>query len=244
MPIHDWTRVDHGTFHHFHVSWTVALNDALNSGSLPPDYYALVEQHADAGKPDLITLHGNGDKNGSSNGPSSGLATVALAPPLVRFHEKSADEFSALRRTVTIRHQSGGEVVAIIEIVSPGNKSSRNGIQAFVEKVASAIRHGVHVLVIDLFPPGRRDPNGIHPLIWDTFGDSEFHPPSDKPLTLASYCASPKIEAFVEPVAVGDVLPAMPLFLAPGEYITAPLEPSYTATWNRLPRPIQKMVDG
>ena len=41
MPIHDWTRVDAGLFHDFHQSWTVALRNALNSGVLPADYFAL-----------------------------------------------------------------------------------------------------------------------------------------------------------------------------------------------------------
>ena len=43
MPIHDWTRVDSGLFHAFHQGWTVALQNALNAGVLPADYYALVE---------------------------------------------------------------------------------------------------------------------------------------------------------------------------------------------------------
>jgi hypothetical protein len=44
MPIHDWTRVDAGLFHHFHQEWTVTLCNALNAGKLPPDYFALLAQ--------------------------------------------------------------------------------------------------------------------------------------------------------------------------------------------------------
>ena len=44
MPIHDWTRVDAGLFHAFHQRWISALSDALNTGVLPRDYYALAEQ--------------------------------------------------------------------------------------------------------------------------------------------------------------------------------------------------------
>ena len=46
MPVHDWTRVDDGTFHGFHTAWVTHLSEALNSGLLPPDYYALPEQIA------------------------------------------------------------------------------------------------------------------------------------------------------------------------------------------------------
>ncbi len=45
MPIHDWTRVGAGLFHAFHQRWIGALCDALNTGALPPDYFALPEQN-------------------------------------------------------------------------------------------------------------------------------------------------------------------------------------------------------
>ena len=44
MPIHDWTRVSAGTFHAFHLSWISEIQEALNSGLLPADYYAQAEQ--------------------------------------------------------------------------------------------------------------------------------------------------------------------------------------------------------
>ena len=44
MPIHDWTRVDAGLFHAFHQGWISALSCALNTGGLPPEYFALIEQ--------------------------------------------------------------------------------------------------------------------------------------------------------------------------------------------------------
>ena len=44
MPVHDWTRVDAGTFHGFHTAWITHLSEALNEGLLPPGNYALAEQ--------------------------------------------------------------------------------------------------------------------------------------------------------------------------------------------------------
>jgi hypothetical protein len=35
MPIHDWTRVSAGIFHHFHQKWVGTIADALNEGLLP-----------------------------------------------------------------------------------------------------------------------------------------------------------------------------------------------------------------
>ena len=43
MPVHDWKRVEAGTFHHFHHSWIEELQRVLNKDLLPPDFYAMAE---------------------------------------------------------------------------------------------------------------------------------------------------------------------------------------------------------
>ena len=35
MPVHDWTRVEAGIFHDFHVAWLPEIRKALNGGLLP-----------------------------------------------------------------------------------------------------------------------------------------------------------------------------------------------------------------
>jgi hypothetical protein len=57
----------------------------------------------------------------------------------------------------------------------------------------------------------------------------------DKPLTLVSYSASHVKTAFIEPVAVGDKLPEMPLFLEPERYVLVPLASTYDAAWEGVP---------
>lgn len=241
MPIHDWTRVDAGLFHDFHQSWCVALRNALNSGRLPPEYFALVEQSIRGPIPDVLTLKLS---PGSSEPPTHGASTlaVATAPPrtrLVRHSETKGYVRKANRITVRHRH---GDVVAVMEIVSPGNKASRAEFRAFVEKSAELIQQGVHLLVIDLFPPSKRDPQGVHKAIWDEFEEEDYVQPPDKPLTLATYDAG-TLSAYIEPVAVGDVLPAMPLFLRPGTYVPTPLAETYEATWQLFPAPLKGLLE-
>jgi hypothetical protein len=62
MPIHDWTRVKPGIFHHFHHEWISAIANALNSGILPSAYYALAEQITGTMGPDVLTLKGPGGR--------------------------------------------------------------------------------------------------------------------------------------------------------------------------------------
>ncbi|MGA8350016.1 MAG: hypothetical protein WB773_19655, partial [Isosphaeraceae bacterium] len=56
MPIHDWSRVDARIFHDFHHAWVEEIKRLLNSGVLPPDNYALAEQHTSQFGPDVLTL--------------------------------------------------------------------------------------------------------------------------------------------------------------------------------------------
>jgi hypothetical protein len=145
------------------------------------------------------------------------------------------DQYAAKAKAVVIRHKSGHEVIAVVEIVSPGNKNNRHGLRALVDKAVEFLRAGIHLLVIDLFPPSVRDPQGIHKAIWDEIEDQPFELPADKPLTLAAYSGGPCPEMFVQPVAVGLALPDMPLFLTPDVYIYVPLESTYQAAWADVP---------
>jgi hypothetical protein len=242
MPIHDWTRVDAGLFHAFHQHWIIALCDALNTGVLPRDYFALPEQSIRGPVQDVLTLRLSSPEKEEAGAPA-GLA-VAVAPPRaqhVRRHETEVYARKADRITVRHRH---GRVVAVVEIVSPGNKASRSELRAFVEKAVELIRQDTHLLVLDLFPPGPRDPQGIHKAIWDEFVEEDFALRPGKPLTLAAYDAGPPRVAYVEPVGVGDVLPDMPLFLKPEFYVPAPLEATYQATWAMFPGPLKGLLEG
>ncbi|MEO8271263.1 MAG: hypothetical protein ABI557_16190, partial [Aureliella sp.] len=57
----------------------------------------------------------------------------------------------------------------------------------------------------------------------------------DKPLSLISYEAGVDIEAYIEPIAVGQPLADMPLFLRAGRHVTVPLEKSYQAAFEAVP---------
>ncbi|MDB5313533.1 MAG: hypothetical protein JWO38_7735 [Gemmataceae bacterium] len=242
MPIHDWARVSPGTFHNFHYRWLAALCDALNAGGLPDGYFAMAEQRAGGPIPDILTLHLPPPPGGATNGHTTGPA-VATAPPQTRFVVRSEVlEYARRANRITIRDDLG-QVVAVIEVVSPGNKDSRNAIRAFVGKIGELVDHGIHLVVVDLFPPGPRDPQGIHKAIWDEIGpDQPFDLPKDKPLTVAAYEAE-SVTAYVEPVAVGDVLPGIPLFLTRRQHVRCPLEASYQAAWGVMPAPIRRLFD-
>src|SRR5439155_15923731 len=115
---------------------------------------------------------------------------------------------------------------------------------AFTDEAIEFLRGGVHLLLIDLFPPTPRDPAGVPQLIWSRLIDVPLEErPAGKPLTVAAFDAADELTAYVEPLAVGDALPAAPLFLEPGFYVEVPLEATYQRSWSVLPEPIRRRVD-
>jgi hypothetical protein len=234
MPIHDWKRVDAGIFHAFHHEWISEISRSLNRGLLPADYYALPEQVAAGFGPDVLTLQ---EPSAGGDPSPGGVATAARPRPRTRFIAESDAEFYRRKKSsIAVRYVSGDRIVAMVEIVSPGNKASRDGFRAFVNKACELLEHRIHLLIVDPFPPTRRDPDGVHAAIWAEVDDEPFRLPPETPLTLVSYECWLTTRAYIEPVAVGSVLPDMPLYLEPDVYVLIPLEATYQAAFAEVPR--------
>jgi hypothetical protein len=247
MPVHDWTRVEAGIFHDFHVTWIPEIKKTLNGGLLPEGYYALAEQHAGQAITDVLTLHTNASlQSPSTLALARGATAVQEAPPRVRRRESFEPTTLARRRTLAIRHVTEHRLVAILEILSPANKDRRQHVEQFAAKVVSALDLGVHVLVVDLFPPGPHDLQGIHGVIRHQLAllEEPYDLPPDEPLTLASYAAGLGVNVYLEHAAPGAVLPDMPLFLDPDRYVKVPLESTYQAAYSGMPAFWRNVLEG
>lgn len=241
MPIHDWTRVDAGTYHHLHTLWLGHIATALNTGVLPSDYYAMAEQVATRRQTDVLTL--------SAVNPAAragGTAVLEAAPAVrLRTRAEAPARRSRTRRRITVRHVTGHNIVAVIELSSPANKDRRQSVRDFAEKVIGLLEANVQALVLDLLPPGRYDPGGMHGAIWSHFDPAGYAPPVGEPLTLASYRYDDgEAEAFVEPTAVGRELIDMPLFLSGQRYVNVPLERTYAEAYRGVPAFWRGVIEG
>jgi hypothetical protein len=136
---------------------------------------------------------------------------------------------------LTVRHVSGDRIIALVEIVSPSNKDRPVHVAELTDKAETALRRGIHVLLVDLFAPGPHDPQGMHGAIWARFYDEPIYAPPPHPLTLGSCVARPRPDVYLEHLAVGAPLIDMPLFLSPDRYINVPLEPTYLAAYADMP---------
>lgn len=256
MKIHDWRRVSAGIFHDFHTTWLSHIKESLNAGILPEGFYALAEQQTGDFGPDVVALHlGFQDLSGSppyepsgdrDTDHDGGMVAVAEVPPVVRLAVEAGEEteyYFAKRRSVVIRHSSDDRVVAFIEIVSPANKHSTERVHEFCEKVVTALKEGVHVLVMDLLPNTKAASEGMHGAIWDELLAGNYTAPADSPQTLASYCAKRPIKAFVEPTAVDRELIDMPLFLTPTHYVSVPLRATYQQAYAGVPERWRSVIE-
>ena len=99
---------------------------------------------------------------------------MLVAEPAARIKAETDLEFYRRKQNVVaVRHVSGDQLVAIVEIVSRGNKS---------------------------------------------------------------YESAESVRAFIEPIATGDSLVDMPLYLRPGRYVSVPLEETYRLAFESVPR--------
>lgn len=230
MPVHDWTRMKEGDFHHFHQRWIQGLAASLNHELFPSEYMALSETVSDVMARPVIE-------------PPRRSASYGR-PPSARLVAK-LERINYARRAdrIVIRH-GRGRIVSVIEIVSPGNKDSRNALRTFIEKSADFLNQGIHLMVIDLFPPTPRDPAGIQNVLIEEFGGTPLELPPSQPLTAGSYVAYDAPTAYVETLGVGEALPSLPLFLEDEwDYIPAPLESSYNEAFAALPRQLKAELE-
>lgn len=247
MPIHDWTLVEDGIYHDFHTTWVVALRNQLNEGLLPKGYYALAEQHAGRYITDVLTLHASPEPLESpSLPPATGGVALAEAPPRLRLKQTVEPAALAQHRSLAIRHVSGHRLIALLEIIPPANKDRAQSVAEFADKAVSALERGVHLLLVELFPPRRHDPQGLYGAILQRLMRSEepYDLPPEAPLTVASYVAGPRIDVYLEHLAVGSALPEAPLFIRPDRYVNVPLESTYQASYRGMPSFWRDVLEG
>jgi hypothetical protein len=166
MRVHDRTKTYAGTFHAFHLAWIGRLQGAPNARLLPAGHHALGEQIVGGAVPDVLTLDRRAPESAGAP-PSSGLESeVAAVPAATITAVVEAPRYPPRPRVVAVHHKSGDRLVALIEIVSPGNKDDAAEVGALVEKTVVALSKRIHLVLIDLHPPGTFGPLGRHNLAW------------------------------------------------------------------------------
>ncbi len=124
MPIHDWSRVDAGLFHDFHQTWTIQIKKSIEWRRSPPAIspspsrsWAIPCTRRDHAQAAVVTAGRTGGSAWSSD------RRRPAARSSIRGFHRTRSLRSKRQNRIVVRHRLG-QVVAVIEIISPGNKSS------------------------------------------------------------------------------------------------------------------------
>lgn len=245
MPVHDWSRVKPGIFHDFHHAWIEEVKRTLNSGLLPRDYYAMAEQWSGQRELDVLALRGGIGEDANTDAPAPRPSTGVLPRPTVRDTALTEEDWYRRKKShVSVRHVSDDTVVALIEIVSAGNKSNKKAFEEFVHKALELLDAEVHLILIDVLPRTRRDPQGVHPAIWENITDEPAKCSGNGRLSAVAYeVVRGGVYAYCESFSVGGNLPDMPLFLAEDAQVPVPLEKTYVAAFQAVPQRWRRVIE-
>lgn len=222
MGLHDWRRVTDNVFHTFHYGWLWNLAGLLNAQVLPPGYVARPEEYVGPYEADVLTLHSGVPAPPSGGGGTALEPVLTLSPPRLRLGKE---------RRIAIHSARDERRVAIIEVVSPGNKDSARRAAHLQSKLIDALESGLHVVVIDVLPPTgvcASFPGAVARALGAT----------DEPRLGERHAASFEVQLdplrlnlYGRDLTLGRPLPDdVPLFLLDGARVALPLERSYEAT--------------
>jgi hypothetical protein len=204
-------------WHSFHNSWATYLSSQLNA-LLPAGYFA--EANVQFGvEIDVATF----EEPGTLGGPTG----WAPPSPSARF----PFEIAGVVVEVGVFSRSGGpQLAGAVELVSPANKDRPLHREAFVAKCVAYLQAGVGLVLVDVVTEraadlhrellvrlGLGDPGPVPAL-----SGSAFRPVERNGTTT--------LDVWREPIAVGQPLPTLPLWLRGGLCLPVELEATYERT--------------
>jgi len=240
VPLRDHFRspvADKHTWDTIHGGWPMMIVQQLFD-ILPPGYIAAPTLHL--GSPfeiDVSTYEdADFDPDRSSHGIGGGVTLAVLSPTLTVEAELNEEDVYEVR---VYDEELNRKLVAAIEIVSPSNKDRPEKPEIFIGKVAALLRREVCVSIIDLV--STRHAN-LYAGLLASLGRSDPQLPS-KPQPLYAVTLrtrnfperkQPLLDAWYYPMAIGEPLPTLPIWLSPELRVMLPLESSYEQTCRLL----------
>ena len=169
--------------------------------------------------------------------PEGGVATAVWAPPQptleVLTDLPDQDEYEV--RVYDLEHDR--RLVAAVEIVSPGNKDRPESRRAFVAKCAALLRQDVSVAIVDVVTIRAFN---LYAELLAFIGQTDPAVVPEPPPLYAAACRwksvpdaprpRPRLQTWAYPLAVGQPLPTLPLWLADNLAVPLELEASYEET--------------
>jgi hypothetical protein len=214
MPLRDHFRppVDKkASWEGFHGSWPAVIVMALNR-QLPPRY--LAEPRVHLGVSMEIDVTAFDEEMPASPAPGFGADQYVYE---VRVFDTWRDR----------------RLVAAVEIVSPANKDRPENRRAFVTKCAALLQQRVSVAIVDLVTTRQFNLYGD---LLELIGQADPALAPEPPPLYAAACRWTRrddawnFESWTHPLALGQPLPTLPLWLADNFAVPLELEATYEET--------------
>ena len=214
----------------FHGAWAAAMARLLNRGVLPPGYYAVpLVDHDGPIDIDVAALREH-EASVPAGGAAAPRAWAPPAPGLAVAIELPAADGAEVQ---VFADDGDPRLAAAIELVSPRNKDRPQSRQSFAVKCVGYLQQGSSVVVVDTVTTRRADLNAA---ILSLLGVESSAAASASSLAAVSYRADGRDEdtqqllLWPAPLALGQPLPMLPLWIAPEFSVPLDLEASYRAT--------------
>lgn len=218
----------------FHGAWAAAMARMLNQGVLPLGYYAVPLVDRDGPIEIDVAALREREALGSAEIHSTPRTWTPPAPGLaVAVELPAADEVE-----VQVFADDGDpRLVAAVEFLSPRNKDRPQARQAFAIKCVGYLRQGSSLVVVDTVTTRKADLNATILSLVREDGGTALTPSR---LSAASYSAiggedeTQHLQLWPAPLALGQPLPTLPLWIAADYSVPLDLEASYQATCTDL----------
>jgi hypothetical protein len=236
MPLRDHFRppVDKKTsWEGFHGSWPAVIVMALNR-KLPPRYLAEPRVHLGASMEIDVTAFDDemlADSASGTGEEEGGVATAVWAPPRPTFVVASDLPDQCAYEVRVFDTWRDRRLVAAVEIVSPANKDRPESRRAFVTRCAALLQQ--RVSIVDLVTTRQFNLYGD---LLESIGEADPALAPDPPPLYAAACRWTRrdeawhFESWTHPLALGQPLPTLPLWLADHIAVPLDLEASYEET--------------
>jgi Protein of unknown function (DUF4058) len=215
----------------FHTFFAVSIARHLNK-VLPRRFIADVQTHlgsrVEADVVEFERLNEGDWDEAVGNGPGGGVAVQTWAPPVATLTMPAV--FSDVFEVHVHDERDDMRLVAVVELVSPGNKDRPQSRLAFASKSAAYLQRGIGIVVVDIVSEGHFNlHNELMPLL---NLDSRYSMADDPYLYVVSYRPIQRgnvslIDVWPSILSIGAALPLMPLYLRGFRAIPLDLELTY-----------------
>lgn len=240
MPLRDHFRPpldDVRSWDGLHGMWPAMIVRALDD-VLPEPYFAEPGVHLGTlYEVDVGTYHDSTRQLNEEDAGQGGFAVATYAPPkptLTLEPQLPDQDVYEVRVYDSRRHR---QLVAAIEIVSPSNADRPETRGAFVSKVASLLKHGVCISIVDVVTTSSFN---LYADLLNFIDESDpalgAEPPPIYAVTIRTRHEGRRrlMDNWFHPLTIGQPLPTVPIWLKETQAVSLDLESSYEETCRTL----------